>query len=225
MIDTDTQHASKEEISKRSFQHRMKELHTHSYLTLLSIGQAVAFHLLVEHVYEANVLYGLSHNNVTSWVNFLLALETFAILILVWNDYYMLVSCFSWVPSIIDPALMFCVFASEVCLVKTLDHPEQWFQSVTAFFVVGVLAFTNTMKQSGKRPENDVMLALNRKRMHASVWTLTGMAVISAGVSFFVANINWAPLPCALFVLFVMAGFTWISIVNWSNVIAFVDGR
>ena len=76
-----------QDISRARLREKIKELHTHSYLTLLSIGQAVSFHLLTEEisVNKKTLFVPISQNFL--WLPWLLALETFILLILVWNDY------------------------------------------------------------------------------------------------------------------------------------------
>src|SRR5438309_10419560 len=126
-------HKLKEEDAIRNVVNRTRDLHTHSYLTLLSIGQAVALSFLWEEVFKGTAASVFNPDlTLNSW---LLIIETLFVLILVWSDYFQIIAAFTWIPSLLDAVIPFGIFTSQVFLAKTIMHPAYWFFSFTGFFL------------------------------------------------------------------------------------------
>src|SRR3954471_1448812 len=87
---------------------RTKDLHTHTYLTLLSIGQAVALTFLWEEVFRGteNSIF----NPALSLNAWLLIFQTLMVVILVWADYFQIIAAFTWIPSLLDAIIPFGLF-------------------------------------------------------------------------------------------------------------------
>ncbi|MFN8287675.1 MAG: hypothetical protein U0V74_13015 [Chitinophagales bacterium] len=201
------QHNEEERIRKETYG-RMKELHTHSFLTLLSIGQGVAFHMLVEVVHHA------CENNANLSVVLPQAIFVLLVLILIWNDFYMVVASFTWIPTLRDALVLFSLFSSEVFMVKTIDT-NLWFFSLTVLLFFSLLAFTNTYFHAKNRKENHLMMKIFSKRMRLSMISLAVMIPAMLGVGFFVRSypnflwIGFIVIYCYVVVFALTVRATW----------------
>ena len=92
----------------RVLHHRLNDAFTPTYLTILSIIQAVALADLATVVAAE-----YQHFKVVNWF---LALLTFAVLIMVWNVYTIQGTIWSWIPDVRDAAMPFVVGALELFL-------------------------------------------------------------------------------------------------------------
>jgi hypothetical protein len=204
---------------------KVKELHTHSYLTLLSIGQAVSFHLLAENISDnSNIMFPHQISQV-HWISWLLAIETFLALILVWNDFFMVVSIFTWIPSLLDATILFLLFASEVCMAKTITDPNNWLISLIFFLFLSLAAFGNTYYQSSRRIENLTLFELSRGRMKASMWMVSGLLALLIVITLLSNTFPWIYSVGIILSLLIIISFTYRTIRHWQRTKAFIDGK
>jgi hypothetical protein len=92
----------------RVLHHRLNDAFTPTYLTILSIIQAVA-------LTDLATVVAAEYRQFTV-VNWLLALLTFAVLIIVWNVYTIQGTIWRWIPDVRDAAMPFMVGALELFL-------------------------------------------------------------------------------------------------------------
>lgn len=100
------------EPQHRVLHHRLNDVFTPTYLTILSIIQAVALTDLATVVAAE-----YRHFTVANW---LLALLTFGVLIIVWNVYTIQGTIWHWIPDIRDAAHPFVVGALELFLAHAI---------------------------------------------------------------------------------------------------------
>lgn len=100
------------EPDHRVLHHRLNDAFTPTYLTILSIIQAVALTDLATVVAAE-----YRHFTVVHW---LLALLTFGVLIIVWNVYTIQGTVWRWIPDVRDAAMPFMVGALELFLDHTI---------------------------------------------------------------------------------------------------------
>lgn len=215
----------KVEIARKQMQRKIKELHTHSYLTLLSIGQAVSFHILSEEIAynETKMFVPLSLN--FPFCPWLLSLETFIILILVWNDFFMVISVYTWIPSLLDATILFSLFATEVFMAKTIMYPQNWLIAVTVFLFFCLMAFANTLNQSKKVPENEVQVKMTIKRIRLSmlmIFILMCCLIFIILLGKIAPHLYWLGIILATVVI---VSFTLNTIGTWRHTKAFIEGK
>ncbi len=98
----------------RELHHRLNDVFTPTYLTILSIIQAVA-------LTDLAVVVAAEYQHFTV-VNWLLALLTFSVLIIVWNVYTIQGTLWSWIPDVRDAAMPFVVGGIELFLDHAIIH-------------------------------------------------------------------------------------------------------
>jgi len=96
----------------RVLNHRLNDAFTPTYLTILSIIQAVA-------LTDLATVVAAEYRQFTV-VNWLLALLTFGVLIIVWNVYSIQGTIWRWIPDVRDAAMPFMVGALELFLDHTI---------------------------------------------------------------------------------------------------------
>ena len=202
---------------------RTRDLHTHSYLTLLSIGQAVALTFLFEEVFERTE-HSVFNPNLTfnSW---LLIFETFILIVLVWADYFQIIAAFTWIPSLLDAIIPFGLFTTQVFLAKTVMHPEYWFFSLAAFFLFGVLAYVNTLSQIKRRAENKKAIEILYKRFSFSakfvainMFSSTAIAILLLFNPYVLLTVIFS-----IVVLLVTAFFIYKTVIAWRKFKLFIE--
>jgi hypothetical protein len=215
----------KEENARRHLQRRVKELHTHSYLTLLSIGQAVSFHLLAAEISARRECMFVALGSHFPWMPWILSLQTFILLILVWNDFFMVISAYTWIPSLQDATILFSLFACEVFMAKSIMNVEYWLISLIFFLLFSNLAFANTITQSRKKEENMILLQKHLKRIKVSmkmIFALMCCLVIVLIVGNSYPQVYWVGV-------FLAAGTEFSFILNttksWNNTKRFIEGK
>ena len=194
---------------------RTRDLHTHSYLTLLSIGQAVALTFLFEEVFR-----GTDHsvfNPNLSFNSWLLIVETLLVIVLVWADYFQIISAFTWIPSLLDAIIPFGLFTTEVFLAKTIMHPGYWFFSFAAFFLFCLLAYVNTLSQIKRRSENKKAIEILYKRFSFSAKFVAINMFSSAAMAMLLIFTSYLFLPVTftIVVLLVTAFFIYKTVIAW----------
>jgi len=96
----------------RVLHHRLNDAFTPTYLTILSIIQAVA-------LADLATVVAAEYRQFTV-VNWLLALLTFGVLIIIWNVYTIQGTVWRWIPDVRDAAMPFVVGALELFLNHTI---------------------------------------------------------------------------------------------------------
>ncbi len=134
----------------RVLHHRLNDVFTPAYLTILSIIQAVALTDL------ATVVAAEYHQFTV--VNWLLTLLTFGVLIIIWNVYTIQSTIWRWIPDVRDAAMPFVVGALELFL----DHAIVLGISIWLLGLVGITTMgavgTWYMHWRAREDENNQLL-------------------------------------------------------------------
>jgi len=117
------------ESPRREVHRRLKASYGPTYLTILSVIQAVAMGDLAQVVAG-----GYQRFTTVQWV---LTLNTFGALIIIWNAYSVQSTLWGWIPDVRDRAAPFVVGALELYLNHTIIHTI--IVSLSAWLVAGAL--------------------------------------------------------------------------------------
>src|SRR5436305_1924641 len=122
----------KPEPHHRVLHHRLQDAFTPTYLTILSIIQAVALADLATVITAEH-----RHFTVVHW---LLALFTFCVLIIVWNVYTIQGTIWYWIPDVRDAAMPFVVGALELFINHTITiRMSLWLLGLAGIATMGAL--------------------------------------------------------------------------------------
>ena len=123
--------ARKRLASERSTD-RLKESYSPTYLTILSVVQAVAMGDLAQVV-------AASYQDFTL-VQWALTFNTFGVLIITWNVFSVQSALWSWIPDVRDSAVPFVVGALELFLNHTITVSlSAWLVAVSLIAIAGAL--------------------------------------------------------------------------------------
>jgi hypothetical protein len=214
---------SEEQEFRSHLKKSARDLYPHAYLALLGLGQAVTFHLLCEDFSHLKIHDPLYITSV------LLSIETLFLLILVWNDYFMVITLFNWIPSLADAALPFMLFGAEVAMAKTIHMPLYWNISCAVFGFIGFLAFQNTIYKCKLYPENRLPFVLFKNRMNWAqiILSFIMLSSITAMIVYWqypnVAS-SWA-VYFAIFSVLVTTLFAIHTVIAWNKVILFIRDK
>ncbi len=142
----------------RELHHRLNDVFTPTYLTILSIIQAVA-------LTDLAVVVAAEYQHFTV-VNWLLALLTFSVLIIVWNVYTIQGTLWSWIPDVRDAAMPFVVGGIELFLDHAITHGMSvWLLGLAGIAAMGA-AGTWYMHWRARTEDGNVQLLGYLKRHH-----------------------------------------------------------
>jgi hypothetical protein len=111
---------------------RLKESYGPMYLTILSIVQAVALGELAPVIASAHERFTI--------VNWVMALDTFCVLIIIWNVFTVQSGLWNWIPDVRDGAIVFVVGAAELFLGEAIvGSLSTWLIALALIGVVGAL--------------------------------------------------------------------------------------
>jgi hypothetical protein len=165
---------------RRVMHRRLKESYGPTYLTLLSIIQGVALGDLASVVGS-----GHQHFTVVQWV---LTLNTFGVLIIIWDVFSAQSVLWDWIPDVRDGSVLFVVGALELFLhhaiVATLST---WLIALSLIGLTGAIGTFHIRWRSSHEPEN--LELLRRLNGHIQAYTLyliggVGLFLLLAWLSF-----------------------------------------
>ena len=117
---------------QRAVYRRLKESYSPTYLTILSVVQAVAMGDLAQVV-------AASHQEFTP-VQWALTFNTFGVLIITWNVFSVQSALWGWIPDVRDSAVPFVVGALELFLNHTIVVSlSAWLVAVSLIAIAGAL--------------------------------------------------------------------------------------
>ena len=135
------------ESHQRVVHRRLKESYGPTYLTLLSIIQGVALGDLA-----SVVAAGHQHFTLVQWA---LTLNTFGVLIIIWNVFSAQSVLWDWIPDVRDGSVLFVVGALELFLqhaiVATLST---WLIALSLIGITGAIGTFHIRWRSSHEPEN-----------------------------------------------------------------------
>jgi hypothetical protein len=133
--------------------HKMKDSFSSIYLTVLSVIQGVALADLASVVWSANKQF--------TFLQWLLVVSTFTMLIIIWDAYTQYSLLWVWVPNIWDAAIPFVIGSLELLLNHTIILSlSAWLFSLALLSGMAALANWHVRRQARKEVENTEMLTL-----------------------------------------------------------------
>ena len=206
---------------RRHLKSTSEELFRHGYLTLLGLGQAVAFHLLAENVFH---LYELKH---LTFCDIIFSITTILALIHTWNEYFMVLSLFRWIPTLIDSVVPFAIFVTEVFLAKSINDPLVWIIAMGAYVFFALTGYVYMVKQCKKYPENNIGLNLSGARTNKVKIILSIISFISflMALLFYykIINLNEDVITIlAISYFLILISFSVDSYLFWNKIIKFI---
>lgn len=155
---------------------RLKESYSPMYLTILSIIQGVALGGLASVVASAHDQFTIVH-----WV---MALNTFCVLIIIWNVFTVQSGLWNWIPDVRDGAIVFVTGAVELFLSEAIvGSLSTWLIAMALIGVVGSIGTGYIVWRGSHEPENaELLIWLKRHiRLYAAYLILgTGIALLLA---------------------------------------------
>lgn len=126
---------------------------------------------------------------------------------------------------IIDACILFCLYASELAMAKTILSPKYWLIALSFSFLFSLLAFSNTYQQTHHRQENRTLFLMTKKRMQLSmriIGSLLASIVLLSVIGLFY------PVGRRIGVFLSVAGivfFTYGAVKHWRHTRLFIDGK
>jgi hypothetical protein len=148
-------HEVEPEPHHRVVHRKLKNSFAPSYLTILSVIQAVALADLATIVAARYEQFTIVH-----W---LLVLLTFFVLIIIWNVYTIQSNVWEWIPDVRDAAIPFVTGALELFLNHTITLSfSSWLLGLVGIGIIGALGTWHMDRRARKEPENARLLSLLR---------------------------------------------------------------
>ncbi len=199
---------------------RLKDQFTPAYLTLTSIIQGVALSALVVRVE--------SHYPQFTATDWLLAIATFIAILLVWNEYVMMVLTFVWVPTLLDSVVPFAFLVGELFATHFVYHDLRlWLLTAALLFLVGGAAQIVTTVQSR------LFAAENREirrilapaaRIRTGFLLAFVVLIVGAWALYDVAQLAHAQTLVAGLALLVIMLFMGSAVPYWNRVLRYAQG-
>jgi hypothetical protein len=139
------------ESHQRAVYRRLKASYSPTYLTILSVVQAVAMGDLAQVVAA-----GYHHFIIVQWV---LTVNTFGVLIIIWNVFSVQSALWRWIPDVRDSAVPFVVGALELFLNHTITVSlSAWLVAVSLIAVAGALGTLHISWRAAREKEHRELL-------------------------------------------------------------------
>jgi hypothetical protein len=136
-----------DESRQRVVHRRLKESYGPTYLTLLSIIQGVALGDLASVVAS-----GQQHFTLVQWI---LTLNTFGVLIIIWNVFSAQSVLWDWIPDVRDGSVLFVVGALELFLHHAIVATMSiWLIALSLIGITGAVGTFHIRWRSSHEPEN-----------------------------------------------------------------------
>ena len=207
----------------RVLHHRLNDAFTPTYLTILSIIQAVA-------LADLATLVAAEYRQFTL-VNWLLALLTFGVLIIIWNVYTIQGTVWRWIPDVRDAAMPFVVGALELFLNHAIMIGISiWLLGLSGIAMMGALGTWYMHWRAKTEAGNDKLLRyMRRHHLYFVLYYASGAALL-----LLLAWLNYVgswgvaergqevlAISTALFVGACLGGAVIISHLYWSKAIVY----
>jgi hypothetical protein len=162
------------ESPRRAVYLRLKGSYSPTYLTILSVVQAVAMGDLAQVVAA-----GHQHFTLVQWI---LTLNTFGVLIIIWNVFSVQSALWRWIPDIRDSAVPFVVGALELFLNHTITVSlSAWLVAVSLIAVAGAVGTLHISWRAAREKEHRELLG--RLSVHIRLYVgylMAGSSVLLA---------------------------------------------
>jgi hypothetical protein len=203
--------------SQRELATRLRSTFGVAYLTLTGVTQSVAVAVLAARV-EAT--YEQFHA-----VHWIMALNTFLVIVVVWNDYMIAAIAYFWAPTLADAFFPFTLLALQLSIAHNIYPDERmWFLSTGLLLAVGTAAFGYGFWQAGRhtKDNHEVLQAIGVHRQLTLVFTGAGcLCALGIAALYDVGGLHRASTVVALVGTVLIAAILLRSIPYWRRVIAF----
>jgi hypothetical protein len=148
------------------------------YLTLISIIQGVTFGFLAASAFSSPT------PDRNQWIAYTIC---FIAIIVVWQEYMVGATAFTWTPTILDSVVPFGVGILEFLLIANVRHgPGAFLASLTAFFGAGIAAYGNWLFHARRGVD------LNRKISYPLLGRYVRFGTTTCAINFIISvGLNW----------------------------------
>jgi len=177
------------ESQRSTLLHALENSFSIGYLTLVSIIEAGAFGFLATLI-DRLTSRGTKLDSITlpSW---LLVAEAFFIIVAIWNEYFMGVTVFNWIPTLVDAIIPFTLATVQLFLTLSIERGIRWgFLTTAVFYFVGFFAFENMWLRAGSDQRNMFVMDIVRPYR-----ILSSCSCLAVSVIFFLIGIFAPYLP------------------------------
>lgn len=191
------------------------DTHHTTFYTVISVIQATCFGFLVLVCFEEG-----KHFDVFQW---LLAANTLAIIVLVWNSFVRGFILLSYVPKLIDGAMPFALGAAQCFAAYFSVHDaHNWYWSIAALCFIGFIGYVNAEINARLNPkENAYIMKFYGRYLRILQISSVSTVAVTAGIAYFA---TWSKEILTLLSFAVTAGYAIGEEVLWLRLEKFARG-
>ena len=146
---------------------RLKESYGPTYLTILSMIQSVSLG-------DLSLVVASQHQHFT-FVQWILTLNSFCVLIIIWNVFSVQSVLWGWIPDVRDGVVPFVVGALELFLNQAIaESLSIWLIALALIGIAGAAGTWHILWRSSHEPENLELLSRLNGHIHVYAWYLVG---------------------------------------------------
>jgi hypothetical protein len=199
---------------------RIKGAFGSTYLTLMSIMQGVALAALATRVAETSGRFDAG--------DWLVTLDTFLVLVVVWNEYLVAALAFAWIPTFLDSLLPFGLLAAELFLVHAVyGNLHGWLLAMAGASLVslGALIYTQLRVGTGEAEQRAAFRAIGGHHLLTIVSAAVGaLLFLSAGLLYDMAGLASMRSTVLTAATVVIALYLSRAIVSWVRIQRYTHG-
>lgn len=192
------------------------DAHHTTFYTVVSVIQATCFGFLVLVSFEESTHYGTSQ-----W---LLAANTLALIVLVWNGFVRGFIVLSYVPKLVDGAMPFALGAAQCFAAYFAGHDvHRWYWSIAALCFIGFIGYVNAEVNARINPkENAHIMVFYGRQLRMLQGSALFMAAVCGGIAY---SASWSNEILTLLSFVFTAGYAVGDEVLWLQLERFARGR
>ena len=202
----DSQPAESFDRSRARLLAALLDTHHITFYTVISVIQATCFGFLVLVCFEEGAHYGP--------YQWLLAANTLAIIVLVWNGFIRGFVILSYVPKLSDGAMPFALGAAQCFAAYFVAHDvRSWYWSIAALCVIGSLGYVNAEVNAKLNPrENAHIMVFYGRQLRMLQVSALFLAVVCGVLAYWA---TWSNEVLTLLSLPLIAGYAIGDEVLW----------
>jgi hypothetical protein len=181
------------------------------YLTLISIIQGVTFGFL------ATSAFGSSTPNRNQWIAYAIC---FIAIILVWQEYMVGATAFTWTPTVLDSVVPFGIGILEFLLIASVRQGVGAFlASFAAYFGAGIVAYGNWLFHARRGVDLNTKISYPRLGRYVRFGVITCAANFVVSVGFIGARHIFAGINDVVYLIMALSLMVPLfvhSIFNWN---------
>jgi hypothetical protein len=203
--------------SQRELATRLRGTFGVAYLTLTGVTQSVAVAVLAARVEATYEQFHLVH-----WI---MVVNTFLMIVLVWNDYMIAAIAYFWTPTLADSFFPFTLLALQLGVAHNVYPDERmWFLWTGLLMAVGAAAFGYGFWQARRhtKDNHEVLQAIGVHQQLTLVFTGAGcVSALGVAALYDVGGLHRASTVVALLGTVLIVAILLRSIPYWKRVTAF----